>query len=59
MGLKLHAIERVHAEVELEVHCDLSRELHQHLRSDDLDIIVAVMPTARARVSIRLSNCSP
>lgn len=32
-----------HAEVELEVHCDLSRELHQHLRSDDLDIIVAVM----------------
>lgn len=38
---------RDHAEVELEVHCDLSRELHQHLRSDDLDIIVAVMPTAR------------
>ncbi|MTE01186.1 LysR family transcriptional regulator [Paracoccus sp. YIM 132242] len=36
-----------HAEVELEVHCDLSRELHQHLRSDDLDIIVAVMPDAR------------
>ncbi|SMO94542.1 LysR substrate-binding domain-containing protein [Paracoccus laeviglucosivorans] len=35
-----------HAEVELEVHCDLSRELHQHLRSDDLDIIVAVMSGA-------------
>ena len=35
-----------HADVELEVHCDLSRELHQHLRSDDLDIIVAVMSDA-------------
>lgn len=38
---------RDHAEVELEVYCDISRELHQHLRSDDLDIIVAVMPNAR------------
>jgi DNA-binding transcriptional LysR family regulator len=36
-----------HPEVDLEIHCDLSRELHQHLRSDDLDIIVAMMPTAR------------
>lgn len=34
-------------EVDLEIYCDLSRELHQHLRSDDLDIIVATMPTAR------------
>ncbi|MCV2865877.1 LysR substrate-binding domain-containing protein [Albidovulum sediminicola] len=34
-------------DVELEVHCDLSRELHQHLRADDLDIIIAVMPTAQ------------
>jgi DNA-binding transcriptional LysR family regulator len=36
-----------HPDVELEIHCDLSRELHQHLRSDDLDIIVAMMPNAR------------
>lgn len=34
-------------DVDLEIHCDLSRELHQHLRSDDLDIIVATMPSAR------------
>jgi DNA-binding transcriptional LysR family regulator len=38
---------RQNADVELEIHCDLSRELHQHLRSDDLDIIVATMPSAR------------
>lgn len=38
---------RHHPEVDLEIHCDLSRELHQLLRSDDLDIIVATMPTAR------------
>ena len=36
-----------HPDVDLEIHCDLSRELHQHLRSDDLDIIVATMPSAR------------
>lgn len=36
-----------HHEVELEIHCDLSRELHRHLRADELDVIVAVMPTAR------------
>ena len=36
-----------HPDVELEVHCDLSRELHQHLRADDLDIIIAMMPAAR------------
>lgn len=36
-----------HPEVDLELHCDLSRELHQHLRSDELDIVVATMPTAR------------
>ncbi|MCA3513071.1 MAG: LysR family transcriptional regulator [Rhodobacter sp.] len=38
---------RHHPDVDLEIHCDLSRELHQLLRSDDLDIIVATMPTAR------------
>lgn len=38
---------RSHPDVDLEIHCDLSRELHQHLRSDDLDIIVAMMPTGR------------
>lgn len=38
---------RTHSEVELEIHCDLSRELHQRLRTDDLDIIVAMMPAAR------------
>ncbi len=36
-----------HPDVELEVHCDLSRELHQHLRADDLDIIIAMMSAAR------------
>lgn len=36
-----------HPDVDLEIHCDLSRELLQHLRSDDLDIIVATMPTGR------------
>lgn len=36
-----------HPDVDLEIHCDLSRELHQLLRSDELDIIVATMPTAR------------
>jgi len=38
---------RHHRDVDLEIYCDLSRELHQHLRSDDLDIIVATMPSAR------------
>lgn len=33
--------------VELEIHCDLSRELHKHLRAEDLDIIVATMPEPR------------
>ena len=36
-----------HPEVDLEIHCDLSRELHQQLRSDGLDIIVATIPTPR------------
>jgi DNA-binding transcriptional LysR family regulator len=43
----LTAFLRSHPDVDLEIHCDLSRELHQLLRSDDLDIIVATMPTAR------------
>jgi DNA-binding transcriptional LysR family regulator len=38
---------RRHPDVDLEIHCNLSRELHQRLRSDDLDIIVATMPSAR------------
>lgn len=38
---------QVHPDVELEVHCDLSRELHQHLRADDLDVIIAMMPNTR------------
>ncbi|MDO5632382.1 MAG: LysR substrate-binding domain-containing protein [Paracoccus sp. (in: a-proteobacteria)] len=50
---------RDHAEVELEVHCDLSRELHQHLRSDDLDIIVAVMPTVRMPYLSRMWSEQP
>lgn len=33
--------------VELEIHCDLSRELHRHLRAEDLDIIVATMAEPR------------
>lgn len=33
--------------VDLEIHCDVSRELHQHLRADELDVIVAMKPTAR------------
>lgn len=36
-----------HPDVDLEIHCDLSRELHQRLRSDSLDVIVATMPVAR------------
>lgn len=36
-----------HPDVEMEIHCDLSRELHQQLRSDSLDIIVAMMSAAR------------
>jgi DNA-binding transcriptional LysR family regulator len=36
-----------HPDVEMEIHCDLSRELHQQLRSDSLDIIVAMMPATR------------
>lgn len=43
----LTTFRRHHPDVELEIHCDLSRELHQLLRSDDLDIIVATMPTTR------------
>jgi DNA-binding transcriptional LysR family regulator len=43
----LTGFRRNHADVDLEIHCDLSRELLQQLRSDDLDIIVATMPTGR------------
>lgn len=34
-------------EVELEIYCDLSRQLHQNLRAEQLDIIVAVMQEPR------------
>lgn len=43
----LTAFLRQHPEVELEIHCDLSRELHQLLRTEDLDIIIATMPVPR------------
>lgn len=36
-----------HPEVELEIHCDLSRELHRMLRAEELDIIIATMPQPR------------
>lgn len=35
-----------HSDVSLEIHCDLSRELHRQLRADELDIIVAMMSSA-------------
>lgn len=38
---------RNHPEVDLEVHCDLSRGLHKQMRADDLDIIVATMQSAQ------------
>ncbi|MCA9512713.1 MAG: DUF1732 domain-containing protein, partial [Myxococcales bacterium] len=34
---------RNHPEVELEIHCDLSRELHRDLRADELDITEEVV----------------
>lgn len=43
----LTAFIRSHPEVDPEIHCDLSRELHRKLRAEDLDIIVATMPAAR------------
>ncbi|GGW44630.1 LysR family transcriptional regulator [Gemmobacter lanyuensis] len=33
--------------VELEIHCDLSRELHKKLRSEELDMIIATMNNPR------------
>lgn len=41
------AFVRAQAEVELEIHCDLSRQLHQDLRADELDVIIAMMSNAR------------
>ena len=38
---------RNHPEVNLEVHCDLSREILRRLSADELDIIVAMMPAPR------------
>lgn len=43
----LTAFLRSHPEVELEIHCDLSRELHRMLRAEELDIIIATMPQQR------------
>lgn len=36
-----------HPDVDLEVHCDLSRRLHEQMRADELDIIVATTPSAQ------------
>ncbi|MCW1920569.1 LysR substrate-binding domain-containing protein [Rhodobacter sp. KR11] len=33
--------------VDLEIHCDLSRELHKMLRAEDLDLIIATMQSPR------------
>lgn len=41
------AFVQAQAEVELEIHCDLSRQLHQDLRADELDVIIAMMSNAR------------
>lgn len=38
---------RSHPEVNLEIHCDLSREILRQLSADELDIIVAMMPSPR------------
>ena len=38
---------RDNPEVDLEIYCDLSRELHKKLRSEDLDLIVATMNSPR------------
>jgi DNA-binding transcriptional LysR family regulator len=43
----LTTFHQLHPDVDLEIHCDLSRELHQQLRADSLDIIVATMSSAR------------
>lgn len=43
----LTTFQQGHPDVDLEIHCDLSRELHQQLRSDNLDIIVATMHATR------------
>lgn len=43
----LTTFQQGHPDVDLEIHCDLSRELHQQLRSDNLDIIVATMHAIR------------
>lgn len=38
---------RNHPDVELEVHCGLSRGLHRQMRADELDVIVATMPSTQ------------
>lgn len=43
----LAAFTRNHPEVNLEVHCDLSREILRRLSADELDIVVAMMPVVR------------
>lgn len=43
----LTAFIRQHPEVELEIHCDISRELHRLLRTEELDVIVATMTDTR------------
>lgn len=43
----LTAFLRENPAVDLEIHCDLSRELHKKLRAEELDIIVATMTSPR------------
>lgn len=38
---------RDNPQVELEIHCDLSRELHKMLRAEELDMVVATMTSPR------------
>lgn len=38
---------RENPDVDLEIHCDLSRELHKMLRAEELDVIIATMQSPR------------
>lgn len=48
-----------HTDVELEIYCDLSRELHRQLRSDKLDIIIAMMQESRMPYLSRMWDEQP
>lgn len=43
----LMAFTRANPEVEIEMHCNLSCKLHEQLAANELDIIVAMMPSLR------------